>query len=359
MRATSAVDRDLARTLAISLLRFSETRGREAVGIAVHDGERHRGPQAGRLGHRVPREPEAPRSCSIARSRATTAPSGKAPRSRSPATRGSRPTAPRSNVDNNQPVITHGAVALHNGIIVNDARSPTRYPQLDAHGRARQRGARRAAAHEARRARAISSTATRATFAEIEGSASIAMLFDDLDVMLLATNTGSLFQLTSESRHGRSRSRRSASSCSASSRTRTLGARLGDCRLEQIRAGHALAIHLDGLRRHAFSLAPRRRRAAARPTSRRTATPSRSSITRSRARSAEALHEVHPARDLSVRRLRRARRVPLLPHVEDDPAQGRAGAARCGRAVSQQGRQPRRDRRVLAAAATRPTACTT
>ena len=33
------VDRDLARALATSLLRFSETRGREAAGIAVHDGE--------------------------------------------------------------------------------------------------------------------------------------------------------------------------------------------------------------------------------------------------------------------------------------------------------------------------------
>src|SRR5512139_3209734 len=31
---------DLARELAISLLRYSETRGREAVGMAVHDGER-------------------------------------------------------------------------------------------------------------------------------------------------------------------------------------------------------------------------------------------------------------------------------------------------------------------------------
>src|SRR6478752_10465232 len=33
------VDRDLVRSLAMSLLRHSETRGREAAGIAVHDGE--------------------------------------------------------------------------------------------------------------------------------------------------------------------------------------------------------------------------------------------------------------------------------------------------------------------------------
>src|SRR6476661_11211282 len=36
----SAADRSLARELALALLRFSETRGREAAGIAVHDGSR-------------------------------------------------------------------------------------------------------------------------------------------------------------------------------------------------------------------------------------------------------------------------------------------------------------------------------
>src|SRR5215208_6827570 len=34
------VDRNLARSLALSLLRHSESRGREAAGIAVHDGEK-------------------------------------------------------------------------------------------------------------------------------------------------------------------------------------------------------------------------------------------------------------------------------------------------------------------------------
>src|SRR5678810_476864 len=36
---SKAGDHDLVRDLAISLLRHSETRGREAAGIAVHDGE--------------------------------------------------------------------------------------------------------------------------------------------------------------------------------------------------------------------------------------------------------------------------------------------------------------------------------
>ena len=42
-------------------------------------------------------------------------------------------------------------------------------------------------------------TAARLTFRALEGSASVAMLFDHLDTMLLATNTGSLFQVTAGS----------------------------------------------------------------------------------------------------------------------------------------------------------------
>jgi glutamine phosphoribosylpyrophosphate amidotransferase len=37
-----ATDRQLAREIAISLLHHSRTRGREAVGVAIHDGERIR-----------------------------------------------------------------------------------------------------------------------------------------------------------------------------------------------------------------------------------------------------------------------------------------------------------------------------
>jgi hypothetical protein len=79
------------------------------------------------------------------------------------------------------------------------------------------------------------------------------MMFEDLDVMLLATNTGSLFQLTNET---------GTVIAFASERfilqrvlaDRDLGKRLGDCRIEQIRAGHALTIRLTDLARHAFVL---------------------------------------------------------------------------------------------------------
>ena len=248
-RHASGVDRDLARALAISLLRHSETRGREAAGIAVHDGteiqvlkqsgsvsEFLANPKLHALLDRGLARFEAGKTIAITgHSRLAT-------------------NGAQSDMANNQPVVTHGAVALHNGIVVNDRLIAERFPliapqseldsevlagllrtQLDASGDL--------------------VAATRATFAEIEGSASLAMLFDNFDVMLLATNTGSLFQLTTES---------GDVIAFASERfilqrvleQKELSSRLGDVRVEQVRAGHALAIHLHEMRRHAFALAP-------------------------------------------------------------------------------------------------------
>src|SRR3569623_704419 len=248
-RHASGVDRDLARALAISLLRHSETRGREAAGIAVHDGteiqvlkqsgsvsEFLANPKLHALLDRGLARFEAGKTIAITgHSRLAT-------------------NGAQSDMANNQPVVTHGAVALHNGIVVNDRLIAERFPliapqseldsevlagllrtQLDASGDL--------------------VAASRATFAEIEGSASLAMLFDNFDVMLLATNTGSLFQLSTES---------GDVLAFASERfilqrvieQKDLSARLGDVRIEQVRAGHALAIHLRDMRRHAFALAP-------------------------------------------------------------------------------------------------------
>lgn len=93
---------------------------------------------------------------------------------------------------NNQPVVADGMVAIHNGIITNDAALWGRYPQLRrlyeidtevllrlihlfiSQGQAR-------------------ADAVRAAFQEIEGYASVAVLFDDRNELLLATNNGSLY----------------------------------------------------------------------------------------------------------------------------------------------------------------------
>jgi glucosamine--fructose-6-phosphate aminotransferase (isomerizing) len=252
--ASSAADGDrdpeLARALAIALLRFSETRGREAVGLAVHDGTRIDVlKQSGSVTDFLAN----PRlhtllDDALARRRTARRTTGLAIAGHSRlATNGTQ-----SNLDNNQPVITHGAVALHNGIVVNDRAIAARHPELAMQGELDSEvlaALLRAKLDELGDLPA----ATRATFAEIEGSASIAMLFDNLDVVLLATNTGSLFQLTNQANDV---------VAFASERfilqrvldDRELSSRLGDSQLEQIRAGQAVIIHLDGMRRHAFAL---------------------------------------------------------------------------------------------------------
>ncbi|MDQ3296072.1 MAG: hypothetical protein M3619_05790 [Myxococcota bacterium] len=248
------VDRALVRSLTIALLRFSETRGREAVGIAVHDGERIDVLKQGGSVTDFLANPglHALLDGALDRYDARRAAGGGtalaiAGHSRL-ATNGAQ-----SNVDNNQPVITRGAVALHNGIVVNDQRIVAKYPQIVRQGELDSEilaGLLRAKLDE----HGDLAVATRATFAELEGSASIAMLFDDLDAMLLATNTGSLFQLTAAN---------GQVMAFASERfilqrvleDTALAAQLGDCHLEQIRAGHALAVNLKGMRRHAFALA--------------------------------------------------------------------------------------------------------
>ncbi len=244
-----AADRLLVRDLAISLLRQSETRGREAVGVAIHDGEQiHVLKQGGSVSDFLAGR-QAPRA---ARPRARDRPG------RPLAITGHSRLATngtQSNDDNNQPVVTHGTVALHNGIIVNDRQLTARYPALAPQGELDSE-----VLAALLRTKLIASNdlvaATRATFAEIEGSASLAMMFDDLDTMLLATNTGSLFQVSAILESGASLT------MFASERfilqrvieDRATSARLGDVRLEQIRAGHALAVSLDGKTRHAFQL---------------------------------------------------------------------------------------------------------
>ena len=245
-----AADRQLARELAISLLHHSETRGKEAVGVAIHDGEQiHVLKQGGSVTDFLANGKFHRLIDGVVAAGKPGRPLAITGHSRL-ATNGAQ-----SNGDNNQPVITRGAVALHNGIVVNDRELTERYPTIVPQGeldsevlaallRTKLDGTRNLVA------------ATRATFDEIEGSASLAMLFDDVDTMLLATNTGSLFQVTAQLEGDHS------VLLFASERfilqrvieDRTVSARLGDVRLEQIRAGYGLAVSLDGKSRQAFSL---------------------------------------------------------------------------------------------------------
>jgi hypothetical protein len=250
--AGQAHEHETPSTLALSLLRFSETRGREAVGLVIHHGEgidvlKQAGSVTDFLAnpklHVLLGEGMAKFARRTGKERALVI----AGHSRL-ATNGAQ-----SNHDNNQPVIINGAVALHNGIVVNDGALAARYPGLQ---RAGELDSELLAAVLRSKVDAGQDLvgATRATFAEIEGSASVAVMFDDLDILLLATNTGSLFQLVSE---------RGDVLAFASERfilqrvldDNALSAKLGACHLEQIRAGQALVIHLRDMRREPFALA--------------------------------------------------------------------------------------------------------
>jgi glutamine---fructose-6-phosphate transaminase (isomerizing) len=252
----SGIDRALARALALSLLRNSETRGREAVGITISDGQRiHVLKQAGSVSDFLAN----PRLHQLLDETVTQAAPGSAlviaGHSRL-ATNGAQ-----SNSDNNQPVITPGAIALHNGIIVNDRALAARYPELPLRG---ELDSEVLAAVLCRKLRDSGDViaATRQTFAELEGSASIAMLFDDHEALLLATNTGSLFQVSGQ-RDGNGflmfASERFILQRVVEERLADGAAKdaLGELVIEQVRAGHGLLVPLaaaQGARPHSFAL---------------------------------------------------------------------------------------------------------
>jgi asparagine synthetase B (glutamine-hydrolysing) len=157
----------------------------------------------------------------------------------------------QSNSDNNQPVVALGAVAVHNGIVVNDGELWRRHPEL----------ARRSDVDTEilvtllRRYRDEAgdlAAGVQRLFREIEGSVSTGVLFDDQDDLLLATNTGSLFVLTNERR---------SFLCFASERfilqtlseRAGLAATLGRLEIRQLHAGRALLVSLRDLAQHEFA----------------------------------------------------------------------------------------------------------
>jgi glutamine---fructose-6-phosphate transaminase (isomerizing) len=97
---------------------------------------------------------------------------------------------------NNQPVIKNGSVGIHNGIIVNDYKLWSSYPGLKKEYDVDTEILLGLLQFHRKEGSSIVN-AVKKTFHEIEGSASIAVLFDDTDAALLATNTGSLYMVTS------------------------------------------------------------------------------------------------------------------------------------------------------------------
>lgn len=102
----------------------------------------------------------------------------------------------QENNSNNQPVIADGMVAIHNGIITNDALLWKRFPALRREYEIDTEVLLKLIRMYAAEGRSLTD-AVRAAFRDIQGYASVAVLFDDQNDLLLATNNGSLYWVRS------------------------------------------------------------------------------------------------------------------------------------------------------------------
>jgi asparagine synthetase B (glutamine-hydrolysing) len=93
---------------------------------------------------------------------------------------------------NNQPVAVDGVVGVHNGIIVNEAALWRAHPELTRAGEVDTEILFRLLRHRARSEGSFVA-GVRRTFAEVEGVANIAVFASELEQLTLATNNGSLY----------------------------------------------------------------------------------------------------------------------------------------------------------------------
>ena len=101
---------------------------------------------------------------------------------------------------NNQPVVKDGAIGIHNGIIVNDDKIWASYPALTKKFAVDTEALLSLIQMLRSQGKSIIE-ATKLAYAQIEGSASIAVTFDDVNILVLATNTGSLYTALSQNEH--------------------------------------------------------------------------------------------------------------------------------------------------------------
>ena len=98
---------------------------------------------------------------------------------------------------NNQPVVKDGAVGIHNGIIVNDDKLWESFPNIKKKYDVDTEVFLSLLQMFRAQGKSIVE-AVRLVFEHIEGSASVAVEFDDVNNLVLASNTGSLFMALSQ-----------------------------------------------------------------------------------------------------------------------------------------------------------------
>jgi glutamine---fructose-6-phosphate transaminase (isomerizing) len=169
-----------------SLFLLSESRGKEAAGLALYDGREIsvvkeplpasaliQSPQYRSLVDGAIARRASQRLAAVGHSRLVTNGRG-------------------AIAANNQPVIKDRAVAVHNGIIVNDGKIWAEHPELQREAEV-DTEAFLALFEKSRREGQDEKAALARAFAAIEGTASMAILLADCPQLLLATNTGSLY----------------------------------------------------------------------------------------------------------------------------------------------------------------------
>jgi len=174
--------REKAEELLGALFRLSESRGKEASGLAGVAGDTIRVLKSPVSSKQLMRTQEyASYVKDVVRARSRVATIGH-----------SRLVTNGSQVEhaNNQPIAIDGVVGVHNGIIVNEAKLYAAHPELQRHGEVDTEvlfGLIR------RKADGSIVGGLRKAFAEAEGVANIAMFAAELDQLALATNNGSLY----------------------------------------------------------------------------------------------------------------------------------------------------------------------
>jgi len=248
----TAITPEFAGRVVEKLFRASETRGREAAGMALFDGDAIDVlKQAGSVSDFLA-NPEYRRLMDAALARYHEH-RGSGREIALALTGHSRlvTNGLQSTQENNQPVIAGGAVGIHNGIIVNEGDLWAAHPEYDRHAEVDTEVLVNLVRDHFGSSGDIVE-ATRRSFAEIRGSASIAFFLEDLENLLLATNTGSLFLV---------RNRRGTFLAFASERyilkrlveDAGLEAQLGPCSIEQLKAGCGMLVSLRDVGTHSFN----------------------------------------------------------------------------------------------------------
>ena len=99
--------------------------------------------------------------------------------------------------ENNQPVLKNGVIGIHNGIVVNDADLWAANPDLRREHEIDTEVLLALVRKRLEEGHSLPTAIARVE-AELEGTVSTAMFFDDRDALMLATNNGSLYTLTND-----------------------------------------------------------------------------------------------------------------------------------------------------------------